>query len=114
MPLKLKQREKMTTPDPAVVTNPAEHPKLKELLPKLDALEKALLATDPKMPVHLREIHKYLIQFEELAHLLTEEQISKIVQGQEILTSTKLADETKAGKGPGSKRGKGAPSAEEL
>lgn len=72
-----------------------DHPKLLELLPKLEALEQALLSSDPKMPGHLKEIHKYLIQFEELAHLLTEDQIAIILDGQQRQVGIKLADETK-------------------
>lgn len=73
-----------------------EHPKLKELLPKLDALAAALVAKDPKMPTHLKEIHKYLIQFEELSHLLSEEKIAVILQGQQVQVGVVLAAETKA------------------
>lgn len=80
----------MDTPTPV-----SEHPKLKELLPKLDSLRAALDAKDPKMPTHLKEIHKYLIQFEELAHLLTEEQIAVILEGQQIQVGVVLAEETK-------------------
>lgn len=79
-----------------------EHPKLAELLPKLAALEASLLANDPKMPGHLKEIHKYLIQFEELAHLLTEEQIALIMDGQQKQTGIRLAAETSSGKGSAS------------
>lgn len=76
-----------------------EHPKLKELLPKLDALEQALLAADPKFPTHLKEIHGYLIQFEELAHLLTEQQIAVILEGQQKKLGIILAQETTKTKG---------------
>lgn len=86
----------MNPTGPEITITP-EHPKLKELLPKLDALEKALLANDPKMPGHLKEIHKYLIQFEELAHLLSETDIAKILDAQQKIVGIKLAEETKKG-----------------
>lgn len=87
------------------------HPKLAELLPKLDQLQAELLASDPKMPGHLKEIHKYLIQYEELAHLLSEEQIAIILSGQQRMVGIVLANETKAKKvGKGGK----AIGAEEL
>ena len=70
------------------------NPQLVALLPKLDALEKALLTADPLMPTHLKEIHKHLIQYEELAHLLTEEQISIILEGQQKKLGVLLAAET--------------------
>lgn len=76
---------------------PVKHPKLEEFLPKLDMLEKSLLANDPKMPGHLREIHAYLIQYEELAHLLSEEQIAVILDGQQKKLGVILAEETKKG-----------------
>lgn len=76
-----------------------EHPKLKELLPKLDALEAALLAADPKFPTHLKEIHGYLIQYEELAHLLSEQQIAIILEGQQKKLGVILAEETTKTKG---------------
>lgn len=81
----------------------AKHPKLAELLPKLDTLKKSLDDKDPKMPQHLKEIHKYLIQFEELAHLLSEEQIAIILSGQQIQVGVVLAAETKAKEKKGSK-----------
>ena len=83
----------------AVEAKIPEHPKLQELLPKLDALEKSLLSADPLMPTHLKEIHKYLIQFEELAHLLTEDQIAVILEAQQKKLGIILAEETKGLKG---------------
>lgn len=94
-----------------MVDNPI-HPKLQELLPKLDALEASLLANDPKMPVHLKEIHKYLLQFEELSHLLSEEQIATILDAQQRKLGVVLAEETKGKKG--SSKIKGGVSADDL
>lgn len=95
------------------MTTETEHPKLKELLPKIDALGAALVANDPKMPTHLKEIHTYLIQFEELAHLLSEEQIAVILSAQQKKLGIILADETKNNKGNSSKSKKSF-SADEL
>lgn len=96
-----------TNPTPGTeFPTPAQHPKLLELLPKLSALETALLAKDPKMPEHLREIHKYLIQFEELAHLLNEEQIAVILRGNQVQTGVILAAETTKTRGNKVKAGK--------
>lgn len=75
------------------------HPKLLELLPKLKTLEDALLAADPKFPNHLKEIHKYLIQYEELAHLLSEDQIATILEAQQKKVGIVLAAETTKTKG---------------
>lgn len=73
---------------------PPAHPKLAELEGKLSQLEASLLANDPKMPTHLREVHAYLIQFEELSHLLKEEQIAVILDGQQRKVGIILAEET--------------------
>lgn len=91
-----------------------KHPKLLELEPKLAALEAALLAADPKMPTHLREIHSYLIQFEELAHLLTEDQIAIILDAQQRKVGIILAEETKKGRGPNAKGKKETVTADDL
>lgn len=82
------------------------HPKLAELLPKLDALEKALLAGDEKFPTHLKEIHTYLIQYEELAHLLTEDQIKTILNGHQRKLGIILANETTKKKGSNAPKAK--------
>ena len=98
-----------STPETSI---PQQHPKLLELLPKLDALEKSLLTADPMMPVHLKEVHKYLIQFEELSHLLTEDQISIILEGQQKKLGVLLAAET--AKTKGSTKIKGGVTADDL
>lgn len=86
-----------------VTIEPTEAPQYKAFLPKLDALEKALLAADPKMPTHLREIHAYLIQFEEISHLLTEEQLAVILAANQKKLGVSLAEETKGNKGGSSR-----------
>lgn len=92
--------------NPSPETGVPKHPKLVELEPKMKALEDALLSSDPKMPMHLKEIHKYLIQFEELAHLLSEEQISQILDAQQKVVGINLAAETKGKNGKGGSGGK--------
>jgi hypothetical protein len=58
-------------------------------------LETALLAGDPAMKTHLREIHKATIVHEELVHLLSEEDIAIMMTAQQQLTNTVLAVEMK-------------------
>jgi hypothetical protein len=70
-------------------------PQVAALLPKLASLEQALLDGDPKMPVHLKEIHKLLISYEELAHLLSEEQIAVLLSAQGRRVGVLLAEEGK-------------------
>lgn len=75
-------------------------PDHKELLERLTKLEDALLAKDPMMKVHLGSIHAHLIQYEELVHLLKDEEISVMMQAQQIHTNVILvsAATTKSGK----------------
>jgi hypothetical protein len=57
---------------------------------KLADLQSCLLAQDPLMPKHLKEIHSLLIQHEELVHLLSDEQIGEIMSRQQMITNTTL------------------------
>lgn len=52
-----------------------------------------LLEADPMLPVHLAAIHGAIIQYEELVHLLSDEEIQQLVAGQEKHTGTKLMEE---------------------
>jgi hypothetical protein len=70
-----------------------------ELMTRLAQLEEALLARDPMMKIHLGAIHKQLIQHEELVHLLTDEEIGKIVGDQQAHTNTILIVESTSKKG---------------
>lgn len=65
-------------------------PQLDSLLQRLSYLETALNEQDPMMRNHLKEIHSTLIQHEELVHLLDDEQIAIIMQGQQVITNTTL------------------------
>lgn len=80
---------------PSEPTSP-EHGKVLE---RLQSLEDALIAQDPMMKVHLAEIHKHLIQYEELVHLLTEDQIGILMAGQQSHTNTVLVGSASTGKG---------------
>jgi len=75
------------------------HPQIPALLEKINALQQSLLANDPKMPDHLKAIHRTLIQYEELSHLLSEEQIATILEGAQKKLGIILAAETSATKG---------------
>jgi len=76
------------------ITPAPVHPKLLGLQEKISSLQAALLAADPKMPTHLRAIHTELIQYEELSHLLTEDEIAVILDGQQRQLGIVLAAET--------------------
>jgi hypothetical protein len=81
-----------TPEQPAVPTISPQH---QSVLLHLEEVEKLLLARDPAIKGHLAEIHKNLIQFEELTHLLTDEEIGVLMAGQQIQTDTTLLTEAK-------------------
>lgn len=57
---------------------------------KIENLQSLLLAQDPALPGHLKAIHGALIKYEELTHLLTDEQIRKLIVAQKQVTGTVL------------------------
>lgn len=62
---------------------------------RLLELEQAMANKDPMMKVHLAEIHKHLIQYEEITHLLSDDDIAKMMTAQQIQTNTTLVREVK-------------------
>lgn len=58
-------------------------------------LEAALLNKDPMMKHHLAEIHKAMIQHEEIVHLLSDEEIAEVMRAQQMQTNTTLVREVK-------------------
>jgi hypothetical protein len=76
----------MTTETQAVPQTPQHS----QLMQRLSGLEAALVATDPEIKSHMKEIHKLLITYEELVHLLSDEEIGKIMGAQQALTNTML------------------------
>lgn len=82
-----------------VVAEAAQTPQYIDIMQRLAYLEDALLQQDPRMRDHLKEIHRNLIQHEELVHLLKEEEIAKIMQAQQVITNTTLIAEVSSKKG---------------
>lgn len=70
-----------------------ENPIHQNFLQRLADLETALLARDPLMKTHLGEIHKHMIQYEEIANLLRPEEIAKIMAAQQVHTGIQLKAE---------------------
>ena len=60
---------------------------------RIEAMAASLVAHDPMLPVHLGAIHGALIQYEELVHLLSDEEIKKLVAGQMKHTGVMLVEE---------------------
>lgn len=61
---------------------------------KIVAMNTALLASNPMMPILLREIHNHLRKDPELVTIISEEEIGMIVNGLKIQTNTELATTT--------------------
>ena len=63
------------------------------LLSRISQLEAALLANDPQMPGHLREIHKFLAEQPELLHVLQPEEIGVTMQAMQKYTGIALVQD---------------------
>jgi hypothetical protein len=62
-------------------------------LQRLADLESCLLARDPLMKTHLGMIHKTMIEYEEIANLLTIAEIRAIMEAQQVHTGVVLRTE---------------------
>ena len=65
----------------------------KRLESTLADLQATLLAKDPMMPQHLRNIHATVIQYPESVHLLSDQEIALIIDGAEEHTKTMIVSE---------------------
>lgn len=59
-----------------------------DVFQKIEDIEGIMLRSDPNLLGHLASIHRHLTKFEELNHLLTDEQIHKLIKGQSQVTGT--------------------------
>jgi len=75
-----------------------------ELAEKLASLENLIKEKHPRMPTLLQEIHSALRQQPENVILLSEEEISSIVEGLKIQTGVAFAQAAVAGKGSSKKK----------
>ena len=48
---------------------------------RIHAIEERMKTNDPEISTHLREVHKHLREYEELAHLLSPEDIGILMRG---------------------------------
>ena len=67
-----------------------QSPQQVAIMQRLGFLQDALLSQDPQLKGHLAEIHKLLITNEELVHLLSDEDIAKVMGAQQLVTNTTL------------------------
>lgn len=64
-----------------------------DVLGRIDQIQANLLKQDPMLPQHLSTIHKNLLQYEELVHLLSDDDIRKLIAGQKKLVGIELVKE---------------------
>lgn len=76
------------TPEQTAKLTP-DHP-IFAIISRMDAIEQRLATNDPEISTHLREIWKHMQQYEELAHLLTPEQIGVLMKGLQKHTAIQL------------------------
>lgn len=67
----------------------------------LASLEASLLAKDPMMPQHLRNIHSVLISYPETVTLLEDNEIARIIDAAEVHTKTEIVKAVAKGKSSG-------------
>ncbi len=79
------------TPEQLAKTTP-DHP-IHAVMGRLALIEQKMIAQDPEIGTHLRAIHTMLQEYEELAHLLTPEQIGLLMRGLQKHTAISLVIE---------------------
>ncbi len=80
-----------------------DHP-IHTVMQRISLIEEKMKTADPEISTHLREIWKQLQTYEELAHILTPEQISILMKGMQKHTAIQLVSEDagkkKSSRGP--------------
>ena len=71
-----------------------------DVLGRLDLIEAKLLVVDPELPVHMSTIHKTLLQYEELVHLLPDSKIHVYMAGMQKYKKLQLVQEATKARGP--------------
>jgi hypothetical protein len=66
-----------------------------DILLKISELSTALETNNPDISSYVKAIHKNLLQFPELVHILQPSQVVTIVKGIELVNGEKIAEETK-------------------
>lgn len=64
--------------DPSIITTDEQSEKIALILPKLEALQEAIETQNPNIRNYLKRLNEDLMQYPDLVHLLTDEQIKPI------------------------------------
>jgi len=90
------------------MSNPSEQTLSPELLlakdavlKRLDAIESSLKVADPLLPIHCQEVHKTLLGYEELIHILPDEKIRTLMAGMKKYQAIQLIAEASKTRGKG-------------
>lgn len=75
-----------------------------DVLDRLNLIEKKLKEQDPELPTHLASIHKTLLQYEELVHILPDEKIHTLMQGLAKHRGVKLVEDIAKARAPRKKQ----------
>jgi hypothetical protein len=70
-----------------------DHP-IFAVLERMNAIEEKMAQNDPEISTHLKSIWQHLQQYEELAHLLTPEQLGVLMRGMQKHTTIQLVVDT--------------------
>ena len=70
-----------------------------DVLERLNRLEETLKTADPQLPVHLQQIHKTLLTYEELVHLLKDDEIKILMDAMQKYRKVELVKEASTSKG---------------
>lgn len=73
-----------------LLTDAGENFKLIEVAGRINDLQKALLQKDDQFGTHLKAIHKTLQQYDDLPHLLSDDQIRTIFEGYKAYRSAEM------------------------
>ena len=65
------------------------------ILSKIAELSQAIEENNPSIATYVKDIHRNLLQFPELVHILQPEQVLTIVKGIEQVNGEKIAEEAK-------------------
>ncbi|MGL4484301.1 MAG: hypothetical protein ACRCUS_05070 [Anaerovoracaceae bacterium] len=65
------------------------------ILSQIAELSQALETANPDIGSYVKQIHKNLIQYPELVHILKPEQVATIVRGIETVTNEKIMEDAK-------------------
>lgn len=69
-----------------------------DVMQRIEEIGAKLTEQDPLLPTHLAAIHRSLLEYEELVHVLSDEQIRTLIAGQKKHVQVQLVKEITAGR----------------